>query len=239
MPNYMLRISFVGSRYHGWQIQPGLPTVQGTLTDALERILSHRVRLVGCCRTDAGVHARDYVANFTTHRELSEEKLLLSLNSLLPKDIGVLAVRKMPEGFNARYSPKGKVYAYLLWNAPCRDPFLYNFSWHVPRPLDRDLMRRAVELVSGEHEFSGFAKLEGERNTRINLRVSLREEGCLLRFEFEASHFLRYMVRRITGAVVRVGMGKVSLEDIEEFLQGRKCPYSAPPHGLTLERVIL
>ncbi|HIQ31166.1 MAG TPA: tRNA pseudouridine(38-40) synthase TruA, partial [Aquifex aeolicus] len=92
MPNYMLRISFVGSRYHGWQIQPGLPTVQGTLTDALERILSHRVRLVGCCRTDAGVHARDYVANFTTHRELSEEKLLLSLNSLLPKDIGVLAV---------------------------------------------------------------------------------------------------------------------------------------------------
>ncbi len=99
----MLRLAFVGSNYSGWQIQPDVPTVQGTLKEALERILRERITIVGCCRTDAGVHAEDYVASFKTSREIETQTLLKALNSLLPKDIGVYEVRETEESFNARY----------------------------------------------------------------------------------------------------------------------------------------
>jgi len=100
----MLRLAFVGTRYAGWQIQPNVPTVQGELESALARFLSERVRVVGCCRTDAGVHAEDYIANFRTAKNPKEEDLLRALNALLPRDIGVYEVRRVAEDFNARFS---------------------------------------------------------------------------------------------------------------------------------------
>ena len=239
MPNYMLRLAFVGTNYSGWQIQPDVPTVQGTLKKTLETILSEEVKLIGCCRTDAGVHAEDYIANFLCSKEMEEFKILRGLNSLLPKDIGVYEVRRVPENFNARYSVKGKVYLYRIWNSEVRNPFLYPFSWHVPRKLDLERIEEAVRTLSGVHDFSGFAKLEDDRNTVIDLSIELTAEGDLLEIRFRATHFLRYMVRRLVGAIVQLGEGRIPPQSLTDFLKGKSCPYTAPPQGLTLERVIL
>jgi len=239
MPNLMLRLAFIGTGYSGWQVQPGVPTVQGTLELVLERLLGERVRVTGCCRTDAGVHAQDYVASFRTNRQIEENRLLRALNAMLPKDIGVYEVKTVPEDFNARYSVRGKVYLYRIWNSPVRNPFLYPFYWQVPAGLDLKAMESALELLSGEHDFRGFAKLEEERNTRLKLETWMEVRGELLEIRFRASHFLRYMVRRITAAVVRAGTGRMDLPELKDYLKGKHCPFTAPARGLTLERVLL
>lgn len=239
MPNYLIRLAFVGTNYHGWQVQPNVPTVQGTVKDALKTILSEDIRLTGCCRTDAGVHAEDYVANFICKKKIEEFKILKGLNSLLPKDIGVYQVKNVPEDFSARYSVKGKIYLYRIWNSEVRNPFLYTFSWQVPGRLDLEVMREAIFFLSGIHDFSGFAKLEKEKEGVIDLKADLTVKGSLLEIRFSASHFLRYMVRRLVGALVNLGEGRLSFHDIERFLGGEKCPYTAPAKGLTLEKVIL
>lgn len=240
MPNYMVRISFVGTRYSGWQIQPDVPTVQGELVKAVSTVFGEEVKVTGCCRTDAGVHAKDYVASFRTTRDLAEFKVLRGLNSLLPKDIGVREVRKVDDSFNARYSVKGKLYVYRIWNAESRDPFLYPFSWHVPKSLSREAMEEAVRVLSGKHDFSGFAKLEEEdRETIIDLDISLNFKENLIELSFRATHFLRYMVRRLTGAIVWVGQGRLSATELKDYLSGKNFPFTAPSQGLTLERVFL
>ncbi len=239
MKNYLLRLSFVGTRYSGWQIQPGVPTVQGELTKVLEEVLGERVKVVGCCRTDAGVHAKDYVANFKSSKDFEEEKLLKALNSLLPKDIGVSEVRRVPEDFNARFSVKGKEYVYRIWTAPWRDPFLYPFSLHIPGGLEVKAVEEAMDVIRGKHDFSGFAKLEDEKNTVIELEAELEVRGHLIELRFRATHFLRHMVRRLSGALIWVGRGKMDPKELEKFLSGESFPYTAPPQGLTLEKVFL
>ena len=239
MPNYMLRLAFVGTNYSGWQIQPGVPTVQGAIKHSLERILGDNIKLTGCCRTDAGVHAQDYIANFLTEREIAEDKLLKAINSLLPEDIGVYEVSVVDSDFNSRYSVKGKTYLYKIWNSHSRNPFLHPFSWKVPYELDTDAMRESLSLISGRHNFKGFAKLEEEKNTEIELNADMQIKGRLIEIRFGASYFLRYMVRRLVGALVKVAEGKVSINDMEAFLKGEHCPHTAPAKGLTLEKVHL
>ncbi|WP_461831232.1 tRNA pseudouridine(38-40) synthase TruA [Aquifex sp.] len=241
MNNYLLRLAFVGTNFSGWQVQPKERTVQGVLQDSLSRIFNEEVKVIGCCRTDSGVHALDYVANFKTEKDFPEEKLLLALNGILPKDIGVYEVKKVSPEFNARYSVKGKVYLYKIWNANIRNPFLYPFTWQVKKEIDIELLKRALELVRGKHDFRAFAKLEEERNTVINIEdVNLKVEGKLINIRLKASHFLRYMVRRIIGTAVKISSGVYELSLMEELLEGKgKAPYTAPPEGLHLEKVIL
>ncbi|MEJ7555134.1 MAG: tRNA pseudouridine(38-40) synthase TruA [Aquificaceae bacterium] len=240
MPNYVLLLSFVGTNFHGWQVQPNLRTVQGVLKEALEKIFQHPIKLTGCCRTDAGVHAIEYVANFPSEKLFDTETLLKALNSLLPEDVGIKKVW-MQEGFNARYHVKGKVYLYRILNTHARDPFLEPFCWRIPYKLDFERMASIVGLFQGLHDFSAFAKLEEEKETRIHIQeVSLIRKGDLIEFRIKARNFLRYMVRRIVGSLVYVGLGKLEPKDIEEFLSGKgKCPYTAKAKGLTLEKVLL
>ncbi len=239
MYNYLLRLSFIGTNYHGWQIQPDRPTVQGVLKTSLEKILNSPVKLIGCCRTDSGVHALDYVANCISDRYLEEDKLLRGLNGLLPTDIGVREIFPVEEDFNARFGVKRKTYLYRIWNSPVRDPFLYPFSWQVPVNLNRELLGEALNRLKGLHDFTGFAKLEGEKETRIELDTEVRFRGELIELRFEASHFLRYMVRRIVGTAVWVAEGKLKLADMDRFLKGDKAPFTAPAKGLCLERVVI
>ncbi len=241
MINYLLRLSFVGTNFSGWQVQPGRRTVQGELQRALSEIFGKEVKLVGCCRTDAGVHALDYVANFKAKKDMEEEKLLKALNGLLPRDIGVCEVRKVDEEFNARYSVRGKVYLYKIWNGEFRNPFLYPFSWHLRKKLDTSLLREVIGKVKGRHDFRAFAKLEEEKNTLIEIEeVSLKERKELIEVRVRASHFLRYMVRRIVGTAVHIALGFYPPVLMEELLRGEgKAPYTAPAQGLHLERVIL
>ncbi len=241
MNNYLLLLSFVGTNFHGWQIQPKLRTVQGTLKPALERLFNREVKLIGCCRTDAGVHAREYVANFKVDKILEPYKILRALNSLLPDDVGVLRVEETDPGFNARYGVKGKTYVYRIFNSFKKDPFLKPFVWQVPYELDIKKIEEGLRLLEGFHDFSAFAKLEEEeKNTRIELDASMCVKGELIEISFTASHFLRYMVRRLVGALVYLSMGKLSMDDIKDYLEGKKtCPYTAKAQGLTLEKVYL
>jgi len=239
MPNYLLRLSFVGTNYHGWQIQKEVPTVQGKLTEALRRISGEEVKLTGCCRTDAGVHALDYVANFKTKRDLDHIDLLKALNALTPRDIGIKEVRKVEDSFNARFSIEGKVYLYRILTLPYRDPFEYPYVWHIPREIDFELIRKSSKKLSGNHDFSGFAKLEEEKQTKIDLEITPEKEGNLILIRFRSRHFLRYMVRRLTACIVMVATGKMELSRIDSFLKGESFPFKAPARGLFLERVIL
>ncbi len=240
MPNYVLLLSFIGTNFHGWQIQPNLRTVQGVLKESIEKIFREPVKLIGCCRTDAGVHAKEYVANFHAERSFDTDTLLKALNSLLPEDVGIKRVW-IQEGFNARFDTKGKVYLYRILNTHARDPFLEPFCWRIPYKLDYEKMAIASKLFLGTHDFTAFAKLDEEKNTIITVEeVSLTKEGDLIEFRIRARSFLRYMVRRIMGSLVYLGLGKLKIEDIREYLSGRGiCPYTAKAKGLTLERVIL
>ncbi len=238
--NYLLRLSFVGKDFHGWQYQPHLRTVQGELQRALKTILGEEVKVIGCCRTDAGVHARDYIANFKTSKKIDEEKLLRALNGILPKDVGVFKVSLVPKDFNARRDVDYKVYTYQILNAPYRDPFLEDFCLRLPVKLKGDKLKRICELLKGEHDFRAFAKLEGKRRTQIHLQTSLEMEGELIRINFKAKSFLRYMVRRLVGLILYYCLDKVSLEEVKELLKGRgHFPYTAKAKGLTLKEVAI
>ncbi|MEN3028105.1 MAG: tRNA pseudouridine synthase A, partial [Aquificaceae bacterium] len=187
---------------------------------------------------DAGVHALEYVANFQAQKLIEPEKILKALNSLLPEDVGLKRVW-LQEDFNARFGVKGKLYLYRIMNTNARDPFLEPFSWRLPYRLDYERMRLVSELFLGIHDFSGFASVEGEKNTFIKVEdVSLRREGELIEFRVRARSFLRYMVRRMVGCLLHVGLHRLNPEDVKDYLEGRgRCPYTAKAKGLTLEKV--
>ncbi len=239
MPNYKIRLSFIGTRYAGWQIQPRLPTVQGTIKEVLEQITQEHVNIIGCSRTDAGVHALDYVANFKLSRKIDTDKFLIALNSLLPDDIGIKSIELVDDKFNSRFSVKGKRYLYRIWNSKAKNPFILPFSWIILNELNKEAMREAIKIFKGEYDFKGFAKIEeDEKNTVINIEEAYMEtKGEIIEIRLKASHFLRYMVRRIVGALVNIGQGKTGIEDIKSYLSGKKCPFTAPSKGLFLEKV--
>jgi tRNA pseudouridine38-40 synthase len=240
MHNYCLRLSFIGTNFHGWQVQPGLRTVQGVLEKAIGELFGRSIRPTGCCRTDAGVHAKDYIANFKASKFFPPDSLLKALNALLPEDVGVSEVWLAEEKFNARYSVKGKLYVYRVYPSHARDPFWEPFLWRIPYTLELEEMKKASGLFLGRHDFSGFAKLEGEEDPFVEIEeCEVVENEGIVEIRVRAKRFLRYMVRRIAGALIYLGMGKLSLEDIREFLKGKKCPYTAQAKGLTLEKVFL
>jgi len=142
--------------------------------------------------------------------------------------------------FNARFSVKGKRYLYRIWNSKAKDPFLHPFTWTIFHELDLYKMERALSLFQGTHDFRGFAKLDPdeEKNTIINVEeIGFRVEDPLIEIRIKAPYFLRYMVRRIVGAVVNFSAGKIGEKEIKTYLNGIKCPYNAPPRGLFLEKV--
>ncbi len=241
MNNYLLELSFLGTAFHGWQYQPNVRTVQGELLNALCRLFKKDwIPLVGCSRTDAGVHAEQFFANFKVDKFIELYKVKKALNGMLPPEIAVKDVKIAPLGFNARFSAKGKIYRYLIWNSEVRNPFLLGRAWHIPFPLNFEKMVEASKLFEGEHDFSNFAKNEEGRNPVINVEyLQLKKEGELIEIRIKASHFLRYMVRRIVGALVDVGMAKLSAEEIKKALQGKplKRNTNAKGYGLYLHKV--
>ncbi len=241
MHNYCLLLCFVGTNFHGWQVQPNLRTVQGTLSDALGMLFGEKVKLIGCCRTDAGVHAKEYIANFRSSKFFPIDNLLKALNSILPEDIGIKKVWLEDLSFNARYSVAGKLYTYRVFPSLARDPFLEPFVWRIPYSLDIESMKRGAELFLGNYNFSGFAKLdEEEHDPFVEIEeCKIEEKDRIIEISVRAKRFLRYMVRRMAGCLIYLGMGKLTVDEIKEFLSGKKCPYTAKAKGLTLERVFL
>jgi tRNA pseudouridine38-40 synthase len=241
--NVRLLIEYDGTDFAGWQRQPGQRTVQADLEDAIAEMTGETVLVRGAGRTDAGVHAAGQVANFTLEATIPPIGLLRGLNSILPPDIALLDVADAPPDFDARFSARGKVYRYQVWNHLVRSPLQARRSWHCRRPLDLAAMQAAAGELCGQHDFRAFRASDCERRTTVRIvrRLDVERQDSLLSFEVEATAFLKNMVRILVGTLVDVGRGRLPPETIGRMLQtGDRTigGVTAPPQGLTMMRVI-
>lgn len=244
-----LLVSYDGASYHGFAPNPGVRTVAGTLSDALEKVLGHAIELTGAGRTDRGVHAYGQVVSFDTHADRFDPVgLQRSLNKLLRPAIAIRSVERVADDFNARFSATGRVYRYSILNSPVHDPFRSRFAWHVSQPLNLAAMRQGAIGLVGAHDFSSFCRRpptasDGYEPTlaRRVLATSWRDLGDdLLQFEISANAFCHQMVRAITGTLVDVGLGRRHAAEILQILAARDRSVAgrvAPPEGLTLWEV--
>jgi len=243
--NLKLVVAYEGTRYHGWQRQVGQITIQEVLEQAVARIVSHRVKIIGAGRTDSGVHALGQVCNFRTHSSIPLDGLKTGLNSLLPDDIRVLSIEEVPQSFHSRYSARRKIYVYRILNSEEPDIFARRYEWHIAVPLDLSVISECLSMLLGKHDFSAF-RSSGSSNrnpVRTMFRADLARgtNPSRLILLFEADGFLRHMVRNIVGTVVAAGMGKFSVEGFREIIESRdrtRAGKKAPAPGLFLVRVI-
>lgn len=238
-----LTLAYDGTNYSGSQMQPTGPTIQSTLEEALGRLLDEPVRIRTAGRTDAGVHARAQVADFSDSGRRPLPTILKGGNALLPGDIRILSAEEAPLEFDARRHATCKEYRYFLHLAPVGSPFHSRHAWHIEKPLDLDAVRDALPLLVGEHDFSSFrgagcsARSAVRRIERATLTARHRS---LWSIDFQGNGFLRHMVRNLVGTLADVGRGKIPPGRIGELLDLRDrtlAGMTAPPHGLFLWRV--
>lgn len=235
-------LEYCGTRYHGWQIQPNVVTVQGLVERCLSRITDAPVRTHAAGRTDAGVHALGQVVHFDTTSTVALSALVRGLNSLLPDDIAVCHASEASADFHARYSALQKTYAYIVHNQPRRSAFHAPYSWHVPQPLDLTAMRQAAQALIGEHDFSAFraAGCVARSPVRCMHRIGIKRRDGRLFFLLSANGFLQHMVRNIVGTLVFVGHSRIMPHDMAAILQSQQRQHAGPtaaPQGLFLVRV--
>jgi len=237
--NIRLILEYVGTNYHGWQFQPNVPTIQGTLEDKLFLITKEHLKLVGAGRTDAGVHALGQVANFNTQSTILITAFESGLNSVLPPDIVVLAAEEAAHDFDARKSAKSKAYLYSILNRRSPSAVRRDLAWWIPEALDLNAMKEAVRCISGSRDFSSFQAAEHDMPDphRTVLSCSLNRDDDTILLDIEADGFLRHMVRIIMGTLVEVGRGKLAPSQLEKIIEARdrrKAGPTAPAYGLCL-----
>jgi len=242
VPTFKLVLEYDGTNYHGWQIQPNLPTIQATIEAAICTVAQHDVDVIGAGRTDAGVHALGQVAHFATTARLTAEEWQRALNGLLPPDIAVLAVEPVPDSFHARFSAKSKLYRYLILTRVHRSALSRSKVLHYPYPLDLAAMQDAARPLVGTHDFSSFqnSPTDAENPVCTITHLTIERFGDEIRFEVESNRFLKQMVRAIVGTLLEVGRGKLKAGDAAGILAARdrtKAGPTAPAHGLYLVRV--
>ncbi len=241
MPNYKLVIAYDGTAYRGWQYQPDQPTVQGTLTQAIQIITKRKPKLYAAGRTDAGVHALGQVANFRTNLNIPPESMKKALNSLLPPDIRIMDCEIVPDSFNARYSAKTKLYEYRIYTGEVVPPFIHRYVLHFPYPIDINAMKEACKYFVGQKDFSAFTTEDSPKlMVREILLSELERKGEFIYYRIKGRGFLKYMVRIIVGTLLEVGKGKLQPEDIEKIFESKdpkNAGPTAPPHGLFLVKV--
>ncbi len=238
-------LAYDGTEFHGWQVQPGLPTIQGTLQAVLEEIEGAPVKVHGAGRTDAGVHALGQVAAFALENPIPTENLRRAMNRLLPGAIRVLAVEEVAPDFHPRYAAVSKTYEYRVFRGETCLPFERRYVYHHPFPLDEGRICAAAPLLEGEHDFSAFAAaderdLEGGSKVRTIYDSRAERAGEVLVYRVRGSGFLKHMVRNIMGTLLEVGKGNLSAADFETLLipdaTGKAGP-RAPARGLFLVSV--
>ncbi len=246
MRYFKITIAYDGTDFHGWQFQPGKPTIQGEVVGILRKLTQENVQLAGTGRTDAGVHALGQVASFKTQSGLSAGQFQHALNCLLPPTIRIVAAEEVGPNFSARFSAQGKIYRYRLYRGPIVPPMLYRYVLHYPWPLDEDAMRAAATKFVGTHDFTSFAASTGSEEDDKE-RVMDREifstelvrspDNEELVFTVHGRSFLRYMVRKMVGTLLHVGQGKLAPEGIDRLFELRdrsKSGPTVPAHGLIM-----
>ncbi len=242
MRRLKITLEYDGTNYHGWQIQPGLVTVQGVLEACLGRLAGAAVPVRGAGRTDAGVHALGQVASCDIETAHSDAIIERALNGLLPKDIAVRRVETAPPHFDARWSALGKTYRYTVLRRAVRSPFLAQRALHVPVALDLDAMRAASAAFVGTHDFSAFraGTCGAASPIRTVAQAEWRPDGDCWHFEITGNAFLQHMVRIIVGTLLEVGRRRRTPADVAAILalrDRRQAGKTVAPHGLTLVEV--
>lgn len=243
MIRYKCIISYDGSGFSGYQVQPKKRTVQSVIEAVLTKMhKGSSVKISASGRTDAGVHAKGQVIHFESPLSLPVEKWEVALNSMLPEDISVLSVEKADPGFHARFDATGKEYRYYLNQSTKRDPFQRNYAFHYPYPLNLEAMRKASAYLLGTHDFSSFcsARTEVEDKVRTIETIEILQSEERISFHFIGNGFLYNMVRILVGTLIEVGSGKRQPEEIVEILEKRDRRYAgktAPGQGLYLWQV--
>lgn len=237
---YFIKLSYKGTRYHGWQFQPDANSVQEELNKALSRILQESIQVVGAGRTDAGVHATEMFAHFDSEKVL-EATYVYKFNSVLPNDIVINSLKKVAEDAHARFDATQRSYEYHIWQG--RNPFLLETSWQLHRQdLDVDRMNEAARVLLEYTDFECFSKVHTDVKT-FHCTVTHAEwkrEGQKLIFYISANRFLRNMVRAIVGTLIEVGQGKRSISDFRKVIESKKrseAGLSVPAQGLFLTEV--
>ncbi len=238
-----LTVAYDGGRFSGWQSQLGGNTVQDALAGAFAALCPDRVVIHGAGRTDAGVHAEGQSA----HVEVPEGRLPLAswlpaINAHLPEGVRIMALRRAPADFHARFDATGKEYRYTVWNGPVLPPLLLGRAWHVPWELDREILRAACAELTGTHDFAAFcAKRSKEPVSTVRTVHSIRisATGPQIRLTFRGPGFLYKMVRILTAAAVRCACGRMEITDVRDRLAagGPRLNHVAPAGGLCLMRV--
>jgi tRNA pseudouridine38-40 synthase len=246
MRTIKLTIAYDGSGFHGWQFQPGRPTIQAALNDAASQITQENIIVHGASRTDAGVHALGQVAHFKTRSALDAQEFQRALNALLPPAIRIGSAEEMGPDFHARWLSQAKTYRYRIFRGAVLSPFDYGRVLHVPRELDEAAMAVAAREFEGEHDFSSFAASSGADEEDVNREMTrvlysselIREgTGDEIVYAVRGKSFLRYMVRKIVGTLVEVGKGRIAPEQIREIFEARdrrRSGPTVPPEGLYL-----
>jgi tRNA pseudouridine38-40 synthase len=244
MPHrYFIKLAYNGARYHGWQVQENAMTVQEVITNAVRLMWLKDFKMVGCGRTDTGVHAKEYYAHFDLGEEKSKEELddlAHRLNRYLPDDIVIYNLFQVPPGLHSRYDALSRTYEYHIHTR--RDPFLNEFSWFFHQKLDIDLMNRGGEIITEYNDFTSFSKANIKRKTNLCKvsRAYWEQTENRLVFTITADRFLHDMVRAIVGTLVDLGQNKISIEELRKIIENKdRCSagQSVPARGLFLTRI--
>ncbi|WP_100406298.1 tRNA pseudouridine(38-40) synthase TruA [Bacillus solitudinis] len=243
MNNYKLVIQYDGGRYKGWQrLGNGENTIQGKIENVLSELVENKVEIIGCSRTDAGVHAFAQIANFKSSENLTESEVKHYLNRYLPQDISVTEVTLVNDRFHARYNAKDKTYLYKIWNEEHINPFMRKYSMHIEKKLEITKMRQASQYFIGEHDFTAFSNAKSKKKSMVRkvYAIDIEENAGFIEIKVRGNGFLYNMVRKMVGTLIDVGLGEIKAESIPEILKSQERNQTgrmADPGGLYLEKI--
>ena len=248
----LLRVAFLGKAYCGYQVQPNGITVQQMLNEAARDLFGYDCDIVGCSRTDSGVHANEFYVAVSKkglgfiETSIPVEKIPQAMSVRLPNDISVLSASVVDDSFHPRYDVVYKEYIYQIWNGKARNPFLVDRSWHCPKYIDDEALLRmqiAAKAFIGKKDFASFMAADSKIKDSVRpvMDASVKREGDLITFRVSADGFLYNMVRIFTGTLVDVAYGRIDVNDIEKIISAcnrKMAGTTAPPEGLFLNKVV-
>lgn len=242
MRNLLFEISYRGTRYCGYQVQKNGTSVAQVLQDAVEQVFGSRLPIVGCSRTDSGVHANQYFFHMLTDSIIPAERAVPALNRHLPEDVAVLSCREVPEDFHARYDCTGKEYLYKIWNQREKNPFEADLSYHYPYRIDVERMDAAAQEFLGTHDFRAFCSsgADAESTVRTITGIQVYRAGGHVLFRVRGDGFLYHMVRIMMGTLLYVNYGMKPGESVTQIIESGdrvRAGHTAPAHGLYLDQV--
>lgn len=242
MRNLLLTLRYNGTNFHGWQIQPNGDTVQQELCSALKKISGNDENIIGCSRTDAGVHANMFCCNVRTECSVPAEKIPDALNFYLPSEIAIYDCKEVDYGFHARYNCKGKEYIYLIYNGKYRNPFYENKAMFYPYRIDAEMLNSQAKAFKGIHDFSAFCSAGTEVTDKVReiYNCSVERNGDLIEIRVSGNGFLYNTVRIIVGTLLDIQRGKIGKDSIPSIIESKNrdnAGATAVPDGLYLNKV--